>query len=260
QRGHHGDRQARPTHQLEAPRQPVGDGGEVDGKQDGDEDQQQDVDHPDDEPDGQGRNEERHERGARQPGGGRAGFSAQRPCSASSSSTMSASLAPLPSAFASGAEPAGRRPIFCFSAISCSSALAFTSRPWNCFIRLSPESSSFTSAAAMSLRSSCSICSAIRSKVSKALLSEIEDIVSWMRLCASARFWRATRMFFLRFASSILSLRARSEALSLSVSSRCLTHVSCSWTAPCTCSLCRSSACLARSSRPSCTARTARFS
>src|SRR6266496_1054793 len=99
------------------------------------------------------------------------------------------------------------------------------------------ERSSFTSAAASSLRSSCSICSAIRSKVSNALLSEIEDIVSWMRLCASARFWRATRIFFLRFASSILSLSWRSEPLSFSVSSRCLIHVSCSWTAFCTCSL-----------------------
>src|SRR5439155_8976626 len=51
-----------------------------------------------------------------------------------------------------------------------------------------------------------------------------------MRLCASARFWRAIRIFFFRFASSILSFSERSEALSFSVSSRCFTHVSWSWT------------------------------
>jgi hypothetical protein len=41
-----------------------------------------------------------------------------------------------------------------------------------------------------------------------------------MRLCASARFWRAIRMFFLRFASSIRSFSWRSDSLSFSVSSQ----------------------------------------
>src|SRR2546422_2131999 len=81
-----------------------------------------------------------------------------------------------------------------------------------------------------------------------------------MRLWASARFCRAVRMFFLRFASSIRSFSWRRDSLSFSVSSRCLTHVSCSCTAPCACSLWRSRACFARSSRPSWTASTARRS
>src|SRR6266511_1700012 len=187
-------------------------------------------------------------------------LSVQRWCSGSSSSTSSASAAPFPSCFASVGEPAGNRPILRFSSSSCWSASARTSMLWNCFTKESPERSSFTSAAAMSLRSSCSICSAMRSNVSNALLSEIDDIVSWMRLCASARFWRAIRMFFLRFASSIRSLSCRSESLSFSVSSRCFTQVSWSWSAPWACSLWRSSACFARSSRPSCTASTARRS
>ena len=100
----------------------------------------------------------------------------------------------------------------------------------------------------------------MRSNVSNALLSLIEPIVSWMRFCASARRCRATRMFFLRLASSILSFRARNEFLSASVSPACLRQVSSSWTAASMCSECRSSACLARSSRPSCTASMARFS
>src|SRR5213593_2881033 len=79
-------------------------------------------------------------------------------------------------------------------------------------------------------------------------------------LDALVRFCRAIRMFFLRFASSIRSFSWRSDSLSFSVSSRCFTHVSCSCTAPCACSLCRSNACFARSSRPSCTANTARRS
>src|SRR2546430_1843010 len=86
-------------------------------------------------------------------------------------------------------------------------------RLWNCFTRVSPERSSFTSAAAISLRSSCSICSVMRSNVSNTLLSPIEDMVSWMRLCASARFCRAIRMFFLRFASSIRSFSWRSDKI-----------------------------------------------
>src|SRR5947209_13900066 len=43
-------------------------------------------------------------------------------------------------------------------------------------------------------------------------------------------------LFFLRFASSMRSLSCRSESFNFSVSSRCFTHVSCSWTAPCACS------------------------
>ena len=85
-------------------------------------------------------------------------------------------------------------------------------------------------------------------------------MVSWMRCCASARFARATRMFFFRLASSILSLSWRSESLSASVSALCRSQVSWSCCAPCSCSLYRPSACLAMSSRPSCTASIARRS
>src|SRR2546422_8934149 len=90
-----------------------------DGAQHGDEDEEQHLDHPDDEPDGQGGNEERHERGARQPRGRR--LSVQRWCSggASSSSTSSASAAPLPSCLDSPPDAAGRSPILRLSSISC---------------------------------------------------------------------------------------------------------------------------------------------
>src|SRR3989449_674832 len=255
-----GDREPEPARQPQAALEEIREGGEVHGEQDGEEDEEQHLDHPDREPDGQGCNEERHERGARQPRRRRGRLSVQGACPLSSSSTSWASVAPLPSCLVSGGAPAPSRPSFFFRSSSCWSASALPSRLWNCFISWSPERSSLTSAAAMSLRSSCSICSAMRSNVSKALLSPIEDIVSWMRLWASARFWRAIRMFFLRLASSILSFSCRRETFSFSVSSRCLTHVSCSVSAPWACSLWRSSACLARSSRPSCTARTARFS
>ena len=53
----------------------------------------------------------------------------------------------------------------------------------------------------------------------------------------SARFFRAMRTFFLRLASSILSLSWRSEPLSDSVSALCFTQVSCSCWAPCIASL-----------------------
>ena len=64
----------------------------------------------------------------------------------------------------------------------------------------------------------------------------------------------ATSRFFLRFASSILSFRSRSEFLSFSVSARWDCHVASSCWACTMCSLWRTSACLARSSRPSFTA------
>src|SRR5438034_7184832 len=58
--------------------------------------------------------------------------------------------------------------------LSLHDALPISSRLWNCFTRVSPERSSCTSAAAISLRSSCSICSVMRSNVSNTLLSPIE--------------------------------------------------------------------------------------
>ncbi len=128
------------------------------------------------------------------------------------------------------------------------------SRASNWRARWSPENSSWISAAAIAFRSLASIFSVIRSNDSKALLSDIPDIVSWMRCCASARLARATRMFFFRLASSILSLSWRSESLSASDSALCLSQVSWSCWAPWRCSLYRPRACLARSSRPSCTA------
>ena len=48
--------------------------------------------------------------------------------------------------------------------------------------------------------------------------------MSWIAFCASARFWRAIRMFFLRFASSILSLSVRSWSFSLSTACFCSSH------------------------------------
>ena len=65
----------------------------------------------------------------------------------------------------------------------------------------------------------------MRANASNADFSDIDDIVSAMRFCACARRWRATSRFFLRFASSILSFRSRSEFLSFSVSTRCVSHV-----------------------------------
>src|SRR2546422_3827744 len=138
------------SHQ-EAALELVGDRGEVHGGEDGEEDENEDFRDPEDEPDDQGGNEERHERGARGPRGRRLG--AQRDGSASSSRTSSASLAPFPSCLASAGEPAGSSPSFCFSASSCWSVSARPSSAWNCFTSESPERSSCTSAAAMSLRS-----------------------------------------------------------------------------------------------------------
>ncbi len=69
------------------------------------------------------------------------------------------------------------------------------------------------------MRSLLVIFSSMRAKASKADFSDMDDIVSLMRFWACARRWRASRRFFLRLASSILSLRSRRLLLSFSVSS-----------------------------------------
>src|SRR6185436_8497754 len=137
-------------------------------------------------------------------------FNHQPACS-SSSSTSSASAAsrlrePAPSCRASEALPGPSEPIFSFNAASCWSTDPLNSSDSNWRLRLSPERSSVSSAAASALRSRSSIFSAIRSKLSSALRSDIDDIVSWMRCCASARRCRAISTVFFRLASSILSL------------------------------------------------------
>ena len=114
--------------------------------------------------------------------------------------------------------PAGSMPIFCLSAMSCASALAapcaFSSALKSRCSR-SPVNSSSISAIALIMRSLVAIFSSIRANASKADFSDIDDIVSAMRFCACARRWRARSRFFLRFASSILSLRSRSDDLEL---------------------------------------------
>jgi hypothetical protein len=101
-----------------------------------------------------------------------------------------------------------------FSATRSSSALCVRSRFWNCDASVSPEYSSASSPCASASASIWSIFCDMRSKVSNALWSRRPLIVSWMAFCASARFFRAMRTFFLRLASSILSLSRRSAFLS----------------------------------------------
>src|SRR2546422_5840125 len=111
--------------------EPIGDCREIDGQQNREKDEQQDIDDLEDEPNDEGRNKERHKRGARQPIRGRSLGPVQLFCSASSSSSNSASFAPLPSALACSWVPPGSNPILRFSASSCSRCSA----RWDC----SPE-------------------------------------------------------------------------------------------------------------------------
>src|SRR5256714_11847772 len=147
--------------------------------------------------------------------------------------------------------PAGSTPIFCLSAMSCISA-EMSAPPASSFLKsfasLSPENSSSISAFAFTLRSLLSIFSSMRANASNADFSEMCDIVSLIRFCASVRRCLASRRFFLRFASSILSLRLRSESLRRSVSCLCACHVSCICSPREMCSVRRMSACLASSS------------
>src|SRR6266566_1859894 len=145
----------------------------------------------------------------------------------------------------------GSTPIFCLSAMSCISAEMFAP-PASSFLKsfasLSPENSSSISAFAFTLRSLLSIFSSMRANASNADFSEMCDIVSLMRFCASVRRCFASRRFFLRFASSMLSLRLRSESLRRSVSCLCACHVSCICSPREMCSVRRINACLASSS------------
>src|SRR4029077_61003 len=149
------------------------------------------------------------------------------------------------------AAPAGSTPIFCLSAMSCISA-EMSAPPASSFLKsfasLSPENSSSISAFAFTLRSLLSIFSSMRANASNADFSEMCDIVSLMRFCASVRRCFASRRFFLRFASSMLSLRLRSESLRRSVSCLCACHVSCICSPREMCSVRRINACLASSS------------
>jgi hypothetical protein len=61
----------------------------------------------------------------------------------------------------------------------------------------------------------------MRSNVSNALVSPRPCIVLAICCCASARFFRAMRMFFLRLASSILLLSRRSASFSFSTACFC---------------------------------------
>src|SRR4051812_44164972 len=152
-----------------------------------------------------------------------------------SAAISSSSRCPAPRALLAEPEPAGSMPIFCFSARSCASALTPPTPRSSCLksrCSVSPVNSSSISAAALIWRSFVSMRSSIRENASKALFSDSDDIVSWMRCCACARRWRATSRFFLRFASSILSLRSRSWFLSLSESALWASHV-CSSCCPC---------------------------
>ncbi len=105
-----------------------------------------------------------------------------------------------------GRSGAGPRPIFAFSSASAMSEPVPASSALNFCCRVSPASSPPSSVEASASASIWSTFWAIRSKVSKALVSDSPRIVSWMAFWASARFCRAMRMFFLRLASSILSL------------------------------------------------------
>src|ERR1700693_2138535 len=149
------------------------------------------------------------------------------------------------------AAAAGRTPIFCLSAMSCISA-EMSAPPASSFLKslasLSPENSSSISAFAFTLRSLLSIFSSIRANASNADFSEMCDIVSLMRFCASVRRCFASRRFFLRFASSMLSFRLRSESLRRSVSCLCACHVSCICSPREMCSVRRIRACLSSSS------------
>ena len=89
---------------------------------------------------------------------------------------------------------------------------------------VSPVSSPPSSADASASASIWSTFWLMRSKVSKALVSDRPRMVSWMAFCASARFCRAMRMFFLRLASSILSFSVRSWSFSFSTASFCSCH------------------------------------
>src|SRR5258706_164845 len=86
--------------------------------------------------------------------------------------------------------PAGSTPIFCLSAMSCISAEMFAP-PASSFLKsfasLSPENSSSISAFAFTLRSLLSIFSSMRANASNADFSEMWDIVSLIRFCASVR-------------------------------------------------------------------------
>ena len=75
-------------------------------------------------------------------------------------------------------------------------------------------------------------------------------IVSWMAFCASARFFRAMRTFFLRLASSILSLSIRSAFFSCSTAVFCFVHWSLKVVASSSCSRLRARASFASSSLP----------